>query len=268
MFKLSIITINYNNQIGLEKTIESVVSQTFSNYEYIVIDGGSSDNSVEVIKNYHDKINYWISEKDAGIYDAMNKGIRKAKGEYCLFLNSGDYLIDETIISKVFSGNNTESILYGNMLVDIGNNNLKEEKLPKTLTLPFLFKHNIWHPATFIKKELFDKFGLYNEKYKIAADYDFFFLAIAIEKVTNIYIPLSIVVYNLGGISSNPKNLGIIEKERCLIHKTYLSDKEFTFLTNFKKFKNERLAEWLMDKPRWTKMFNWILDIYHKFRNY
>ncbi|MDR2910496.1 MAG: glycosyltransferase [Bacteroidales bacterium] len=92
--KLSIITINLNNVAGLQKTIESVVKQTFTDYEYIVIDGGSTDGSADIIKQHANKITYWVSEPDKGIYNAMNKGIRVAKGEYCLFLNSGDWLIN------------------------------------------------------------------------------------------------------------------------------------------------------------------------------
>src|SRR4051812_43907208 len=89
---LSIITINLNDSKGLEKTIASVVNQTFSNYEFIVIDGGSSDGSCDVMEKYKDKIDYWKSEQDGGIYNAMNKGLHQASGSYCLFLNSGDFL--------------------------------------------------------------------------------------------------------------------------------------------------------------------------------
>jgi glycosyltransferase involved in cell wall biosynthesis len=101
MIKLSIITINYNNRDGLEKTIRSVIDQRFTDFEFIVIDGGSTDGSVDNIRKYENKINYWCSEKDAGIYNAQNKGIKKAKGEYCLFLNSGDFLYNEDVLNKI-----------------------------------------------------------------------------------------------------------------------------------------------------------------------
>ena len=100
--KLSIITINLNNASGLEKTIQSVINQTYKDFEFIVIDGASTDGSVEVIKKYSSGINYWVSESDTGIYNAMNKGIRKAQGEYCLFLNSADYLFSPNLISAVY----------------------------------------------------------------------------------------------------------------------------------------------------------------------
>ena len=111
--KLSIITINLNNAAGLRKTIESVVNQTFTDYEYLIIDGGSTDGSVEVIKEFADKITYWVSEPDKGIYNAMNKGILKARGEYLQFLNSGDWLVDNEVLFRVFSLNHFEDILYG-----------------------------------------------------------------------------------------------------------------------------------------------------------
>jgi len=99
--KLSIITINYNDKEGLRKTIESVLSQTWTDYEYLIIDGGSADGSLDVIREYEDKITYWISEKDNGIYNAMNKGIVKSKGAYLQFLNSGDYLVDNKVFENM-----------------------------------------------------------------------------------------------------------------------------------------------------------------------
>ena len=102
MPQLSIITINYNNLAGLQKTFESVFNQTFQDFEYIVIDGGSTDGSKELIEQYHDKIDYWVSEPDSGIYNAMNKGIVRANGEYLQFLNSGDSLLGENILKNVF----------------------------------------------------------------------------------------------------------------------------------------------------------------------
>src|SRR4051812_22804100 len=101
MPRLSIITINYNNVSGLRKTVESVVNQTSQDFEYIVIDGGSTDGSVDVLKQYAKKIKYWISEPDKGIYNAQNKGILKATGEYCHFINSGDYLVKNDVIEKM-----------------------------------------------------------------------------------------------------------------------------------------------------------------------
>lgn len=98
--KLSIITINFNNEKGLKKTLESVSIQTYKNFEFIIIDGGSTDNSVNIIKEYQPIITYWLSEPDKGIYNAMNKGIAQAHGEYCIFMNSGDTFYDASTIEK------------------------------------------------------------------------------------------------------------------------------------------------------------------------
>lgn len=117
--RLSIITINYNNSIGLRKTIESVVSQTDNTFEYIIVDGGSSDGSVDIIKQYADKVSQWVSERDGGIYNAMNKGVRMAHGEYIMFLNSGDILYDNNVIGHVLPKLKAD-ICVGNMASDKG----------------------------------------------------------------------------------------------------------------------------------------------------
>ena len=109
--KYSIITINYNNADGLRRTIESVVSQTYADYEYLIIDGGSTDGSVNAIKEYEDKISYWVSEKDGGIYNAMNKGVKVAHGEYLIFMNSGDVFYNDRVIERIESSQRTDDII-------------------------------------------------------------------------------------------------------------------------------------------------------------
>ena len=111
--KYSIITINYNNKDGLEKTILSVINQTCQDFEYIIIDGGSTDGSVDVIKKYADRIDYWVSEPDKGIYNAMNKGIIKAKGEYLNFMNSGDCFYDNEVLSNVYQNGMCSEMIVG-----------------------------------------------------------------------------------------------------------------------------------------------------------
>lgn len=116
MIYYSIITVNKNNARGLEKTIKSVIDQTFNKYEFIIIDGNSDDNSVEIIKKYEDKISYWISENDSGKYNAMNKGIKVAEGDYCLFLNSGDYLYNNGILEEIYNCKYQEEIISGDVI--------------------------------------------------------------------------------------------------------------------------------------------------------
>lgn len=200
--KLSIITINYNNRTGLEKTIQSVLSQTFTDYEYIIIDGGSTDGSREVIESVKDRLAYWCSEPDKGIYNAMNKGIAKAKGEYLQFLNSGDYLYDAQVLQKVFEKERTADILYGYMIID-GNNVVGNKAIMK----PVLYWNDFWgntlpHQSTFTKKELFDKYGSFDETYKIVADAKFFIRTIVWEKSSYDFIPEKIAVFQPGGVSS------------------------------------------------------------------
>ena len=226
MPKLSVITINYNNAAGLEKTIESVIQQTYTDFEFIIIDGASTDGSVDVIKKYSEKISFWVSEKDKGIYNAQNKGVDKAKGEYCLFLNSGDYLISDDIIEKVFSKKHTEDIIYGDMMIDKGDGKLYCGKHPEEITFDFMMYTTMWHPVSFIKRVLFEKHGYYNEKLKITADYDFFLNMIIVHKASTKHIPEAISVFNTFGIGSDKKHKQLHEEERKLVQEKYFDKKE------------------------------------------
>lgn len=114
---ISIITINFNNKNGLIKTLNSVISQTCKEFEWIIIDGGSTDGSKELLENYSEHITYWVSEPDNGIYHAMNKGIRVAKGDYLQFLNSGDYLANNKTIEDFYNENFTDDVIYGNAII-------------------------------------------------------------------------------------------------------------------------------------------------------
>lgn len=232
MTKLSVITINYNNKDGLKKTIESIVSQTYSDLEFIIIDGGSIDGSADVIKNYSDKIRYWVSEKDSGIYNAQNKGIKAAGGEYCLFLNSGDYLVDENVLKNVFSKKFTEDIIYGDMMVDWGSGKITLEKMHKRIGLYEMYTDTVWHPVSFIKRIIFEEFGGYDESYKIVADYEFFFKTIIVKKISTLHIPIPIAVFAFNGLSSRPENKREEQEERQRVWKTYLSEQEIESLEN------------------------------------
>jgi glycosyltransferase involved in cell wall biosynthesis len=199
--KLSIITVNKNNASGLEKTIQSVISQVFTDFEYIIIDGNSTDKSAEILKKYDARINYWISEPDTGIYNAMNKGIRRAQGEYCLFLNSGDYIIDSTTLTKLFfelTIKEDAGIYYTDCIAT----NHPYFQPPGLLDINYLVIHNLNHQNSIIKRSLFLEHGLYSEKYRIAADYEFWLREFWIYKIKFIYIKTNIAVYDSFGISS------------------------------------------------------------------
>jgi glycosyltransferase involved in cell wall biosynthesis len=221
--KLSIITINLNNAIGLQKTIESVVSQTFTNFEYIVIDGGSTDKSVDIIRQYANKIVYWVSEPDKGIYNAMNKGILKASGEYCLFLNSGDWLYNEKILDQVFCINFHEDIVYCDLKTVNNDEIVGEFTYPDKLTFDYFFLGSIGHPGAFIKRQLFDSY-LYNEQNEIVSDWEFFMIMFGKCNATYKHLPFFLSCFDLTGISSQEKNWKKAEEERISILK-----KEFSF---------------------------------------
>lgn len=213
---ISIVTINFNNEIGLKETLESVHSQSYTSIHHIVIDGASTDGSVKVIEKYAANLHYWVSEQDTGIYNAMNKGIRTAMGDYILFLNSGDKLINNTIIEDIVKKGLAHDLIYGDLLFFDG----KKEwtwNLPSTLTFQSFYKSTIPHPSTFIKRTLFERIGLYDEGLKIVSDWKFFILAIAKYNCSYKHIDQIISIYDFNGISSKQENFDLIEAERKLV---------------------------------------------------
>lgn len=218
MNKISIITINRNNDIGLEKTIISVISQTYKNYEFIVIDGNSEDNSFDVIQKYNHNLTYWISEPDSGIYNAMNKGIRQSSGDYCYFLNSGDYLVCNDTLKNIFENKTYDApFINGNQINIIEGGHHIAKALNRTLTLYDLYWGTIKHQATFIKKDLFIKYGLYDENLKIISDWKFFLETIGLNNEQPDFINEDIVFFPWEGISTNPKWMETHNKERKLV---------------------------------------------------
>jgi glycosyltransferase involved in cell wall biosynthesis len=217
--KISIITINYNNLEGLKRTVESVVNQTWQEFEYIVIDGGSTDGSAEYIESQNGKIDYWVSEPDNGIYNAMNKGIEKATGEYLLFLNSGDYLFtNKTLKENVKYIKNYDFIFFNIQIVGIKSPYIYS--CPNTLIFSDLYFGSLPHQSSFIKKELFQKIGLYDEGLRIVSDWKFFIIALYKYHCTYIKINKTFAAFHSGGISSQFDNL----IERDLVLKEYFSE--------------------------------------------
>ena len=242
MPRLSIITINYNDKAGLAKTVESVLSQTFRDIEYIVIDGGSSDGSVEVMKKYREGIHYLVSEKDGGIFNAQNKGLAKASGEYCLFLNSGDFLVESTCIEKVFATEAKADIVYGNMMIENDKGEIAFGQSPEQLSVYDFMISTLWHPVSFIKREVFGKYGDYDENFKITADYEFFVRAIVKWGVSTQYLPVTVSVFNTRGVGSSEKYRIAREEEKERALKKNLSPlliemaKEYTRIVRSKPY--------------------------------
>jgi len=211
MVEISIITINLNNKKGLETTILSVANQTVNDFEYIIIDGGSTDGSLEVIRDNASIISYWVSETDRGIYHAINKGINKANGRYLIFLNSGDCFYNtqsiENCLKKILSFPDSD-IFYGDIRVVNDRNNLKKwyKKYPSNLSVEFFKNDTINHQASLIKKEIFYELGFYPEKYNLASDYWLFLKCVFNNKKFK-YLNFTMIDYDLSGVSGlNYKN--------------------------------------------------------------
>ena len=231
--KLSIVTINYNNAEGLRRTLASVSEQTYRDIEHIIIDGGSTDGSVDIIKEYAyanpSKDPFlkhtikWVSEKDNGIYNAMNKGLRKATGAYIEILNSGDVLAAPDVTDRMVREVEKEeypAVLYGNMLKSYdGKTIIHRDTCGSGMYTPesFLYFYNgtLNHDCAYIRRDLFDKFGLYNEEMKICSDWEWYVKAIALGGEKPIYTNIDVTIFDMNGVSeSHGKNAELIKKER------------------------------------------------------
>jgi glycosyltransferase involved in cell wall biosynthesis len=208
--ELSVITVNFNNAEGLRRTIESVVTQTHLPIDYIIIDGGSTDSSLEEIDRYKDSINYVVSEPDRGIYDAMNKGIKVASGDYLLFLNSGDYLISPDSLSSFMAQGVGADIILGSVVGSDG----KEIKLWYSLDFCNVWRYGAHHQAMLIKRSLFEEIGMYNDSGDITSDWQFLMLSLFKYKKTVKYIDSPLSVYDLRGISSQKHRQRAMNGER------------------------------------------------------
>jgi glycosyltransferase involved in cell wall biosynthesis len=214
MAKISIITINYNDKKGLEKTIKSVFNQTFRDFEFIVIDGGSTDGGKEILEQNSDKIDYWVSESDNGIFNAMNKGIKVAIGEFLIFMNSGDTFFNEKVLEQMEKDLIDDYDIYYGDYYRVNNNSTKKRTFPEKLSFSFFYSRSLSHQSTFIRRKLFFDIFLYNEEYKIASDWEFFIYAICKKNVPYKYINLPISKFDFTGISSIAKYKNLAKEER------------------------------------------------------
>lgn len=203
---ITIITVVFNGEKTLERTIQSVINQTYKNIEYIIIDGNSTDGTLGIIQKYNKKIDYWISEQDKGIYNAMNKGIKLAKGDYIYILGSDDYLYDREVLQKisihllnnydlVYGDIKTIHKVYGEIIFpkrEIKLKDIKRRKMPP-------------HTSLFMKKDIILGKGLFNTEYKIASDYELI-CKCYLDNYNVKYIPEIIAIFSLDGTSSNSSN--------------------------------------------------------------
>lgn len=256
MIRLSVITINFNNASGLQKTIKSVVEQTSEDFEYIVIDGFSTDGSQEIIQANEAHISYWVSEPDQGIYSAMNKGIKAAKGKYCQFLNSGDYLVNKDTISKMMKYEDDSAVIYGNMIKFWPDGKKIKNTFVNTDSMLNFYMGSLNHSPAWIKRDLFQKYGLYEEKLKIVSDWKFYLEVIALHNEAVKYIDLDVTCFEMTGISNTNSTLDRQERRAVLeqnIPKSILYDydqywRDIDIMKRIKRYKFLYRLVYLMER--------------------
>ncbi|WP_292891601.1 glycosyltransferase family 2 protein [Nonlabens sp.] len=241
---ISIITINYNDVAGLERTIKSVQEQTLTNYEHILIDGGSTDGSAALTEQHQDNFSYWVSEPDDGIYHAMNKGIAVARGDYLLFLNSGDHFKNKSSLSTLVGGIDEKQqveLVYGNIEVVADHTWIK--KYPVHLTLDYLIKDSLPHPATLIRKACFNN-QLYDTSLSIVSDWKFFLLGVGQQSFNFTHVDHTISVFYYDGLSSMQQDKIAQERQKMIaryfpeklpLHRSYYPSAFSRKITNKKK---------------------------------
>jgi len=265
---LSIITINFNNRLGLKKTIESIISQTFKEFEWIVIDGGSTDGGKELLEKYQQHFSYWVSEPDNGIYHAMNKGISHVHGEYVNFMNSGDIFYNDTTLEEFFNNQLTGDLVYGEWLESIGTD-LIPQFTPKEVSLDYFFKGNICHQSAFIKSNIIKKYG-FDEKYKIVADWQIW-VKMLIDGYSMQYVNQTICIFDGNeGISSIKDDKLMKEKDRMLedtIPPCYIAilNENYRMKKLLKDFDNCQLTakdlSFLRWHPRYANLINHSINL-------
>ena len=235
--KVSIITITYNNLDGLKKTRESIISQTYGDYEWIVIDGGSTDGTKEFLQEHADEMSYWCSEKDKGVYNAQNKGTSQASGDYCIYMNAGDTFYDKEVLEKVFSEVHEEDILYGDWAQVFPDGKKRYIEPSDSVDYAFFFVDNICHQAMFIKTSLL-KESPYDETYRLYADWAKW-TEFAYKGKTFKYIHQRICYFMMDGMSAENEEDNEKERKRVIeecypgsLKSMMLKWKEFTVIQN------------------------------------
>jgi glycosyltransferase involved in cell wall biosynthesis len=263
--KLSIITVNLNNVKGLEKTNSSILFQTWQDFEHIIIDGGSTDGSKELIEQFainNKRLMKWISEPDTGIFNAMNKGIKISSGEYTLFLNSGDFLLSSSVLEKTFANCTfTEDFICAKCAVS---HNGKVEFItnpPQSFTFKNFFNTTLAHQSTFIKAALFKKYGYYREDLRLKSDWEFFVRTIILNKCTTTAIDILLTDYNLDGVSALSKNKIRQREEMDKIYNESVLSKFVPDYVNHTSTLNEmKVYFWAKDKL----ILNWFIQLIYK----
>lgn len=230
--KISIITVCLDAKDTIEETFVSIISQTYKNFEYIIIDGASSDGTLEIIDKYKENISYLLSEPDKGVYEAMNKGLKKATGDFIFFLNANDTFYNEKVLEivvRILSENPDKKLLFGDVSrIYRDKKNLEKETYEKVKDVFYFINSNICHQCIFYHKSLFKQFGQYSNEYQIFADWDFNTKCLVQNRVPSLYVPILISQFQMGGICTDrEKYKEIYKHENELIIKKYYSNIAF-----------------------------------------
>jgi glycosyltransferase involved in cell wall biosynthesis len=210
---LSIVTICLNDRPGLLAALDSVFAQTFRDWELVVVDGGSSDGSVDELRARAGRIASWTSEPDGGIYEAQNKGLARARGDYVLFLNAGDRLASPDALARLLEPRPTEDLVYGDAWFEV-NGQLRPWRQPDRLTFEFLMRSSIPHQGTVFRRDLFARLGPHDVSFRIAGDYEFILRAVAAHDATSRHVPCFVAIHNLHGVSGRPESSARVAEER------------------------------------------------------
>jgi len=226
MPKISIITVCLNEVEGVRQTCDSICQQDYRDFEWIVIDGQSTDGTLDVLNEYRSHMARLVSEPDGGIYEAMNKGIGLATGEYLLFLNAGDYLAADNVLSLAAAAPERD-ILYGDLEME-DNGHSQVIQYPDHLTRGYLLKRMMPHQASFIKKSLFERYGLYDTSFRIAGDYELFTRFLHRHGASSYHIPHVLSVFRIGGISNTKAQRAKRKRENHLVRRIYFPKYRFS----------------------------------------
>lgn len=260
--KLSIITINYNNKDGLKRTFESIFSQSNKAFDYIVIDGGSKDGSKDLIEQNKNKITYWVSEQDNGIYDAMNKGILATKTEYLMFINSGDELYEINTIERLTVIAPYNDVTYSDTLI-VSDEGSYIAHYPKEIKFSFLYSDSLSHPGCVIKTKLFEQVGFYDTSLKICSDWKWFLLAFFKFNIEPLYSGIIAAKFYLDGVSSSDENYKLILLERNItINKEFpYLEEDYAELANYKRIVGDLKRSRLIKGIRSMGFLNFLKNL-------
>ena len=262
--RLSIITINRNNAVGLEKTMRSVAAQTFKEFEYIVIDGASTDESVEVIKRHEAEFSHlrWVSEPDSGIYNAMNKGIRMASGDYVQILNSADALAAPDVTERMLAAlekADCPSIFYGNMVKCFpdGRKLVDKSFAGREITMLDMYTGTLNHDPAYISRDLFEKYGYYDESLKIVSDWKWYLQAIILGGEKPQYVDMDVTLFDMTGISEDAKSKAVIREERAKVLEAMVPS---TFLHDYQHYAKDIHLMRRIHRHPWAYKLVWFVE--------